>query len=277
MQSQGCATCARAPALNFEFTFAFQPIVSWPERRVIAYEALVRGRDGAGAASVLSRVTPEGRYSFDQAARSRAIGLAAHLFADDGALLSINTLPNAIYEPRRCLRTTLEAATAHGFPLERLMFEMTEDEEVSDLAHLKRIVSHYRESGFTTAIDDFGKRFANLDFLVDFLPHVIKIDRVLISGVDGDPVRRAVLRGLIAMTRELGVRVVAEGVETVEELACLLDLGFDLFQGFFFARPALESLPAIDFAGLAARLAAAPRPDPTVPVVAVMPPLARTA
>lgn len=269
MIEPGCVRCAEAPPLDLAFTFAFQPIVVWSERRVFAWEALIRGLDGAGAATILSRVTPQMRYALDQRARAEAIALAASLFADDGALLSINTMPNAIYDPRRCLATTLRAAKANAFPPERLMFEMTEDEEVLDMAHLKRIVSHYGACGFTTAIDDFGKRFANLDFLVHFKPHILKLDRALIEGVERDPMRRALLRGMLAIADEVGIRIVAEGVETVEELAALLAIGFDVFQGFLFARPGLRSLPPVDWDGIAARLAGAARDDRTLRVTPV--------
>jgi EAL domain-containing protein (putative c-di-GMP-specific phosphodiesterase class I) len=264
MATDGCGGCGRAAPLDLDFTFAFQPIVQWSRRRVFAYEALIRGVDGSGAGSILSRVTPETRYAFDQRARTGAIALASELFRDDGSLLSINTLPNAIYDPRRCLRSTLLAARAHGFPLSRLMFEMTEDEEVLDVAHLKRIASYYSTSGFTTAIDDFGKSFSTLEFFMDFKPHVLKLDMSLVQGADRDADRRARLRTLLSMTTENGVRIVAEGVETIEELAALVDLGFDLFQGYLFARPGFRSLPTIAWDSIADGLATATPAAPAV-------------
>ena len=74
-------------------------------------------------------------------------------------------MPNAVYRAELCIRTTLEAAREYGFPVERIIFEITEGEKVDDMAHLKEIVDHYRERGFRTAIDDFGADYAGLGFL----------------------------------------------------------------------------------------------------------------
>jgi EAL domain-containing protein (putative c-di-GMP-specific phosphodiesterase class I) len=111
---------------------AFQPIVDTSTGRPFAYEALVRGVDGAGAASILSQITDENRYSFDQAYRVKAIetALAAGLLESD-ARLSINFLPNAVYSPMACIQLALETAHAAGLPINRLIFEFTENEEIS--------------------------------------------------------------------------------------------------------------------------------------------------
>lgn len=117
----GCAHCRGGAPLDFEFAFAFQPIVNLREGGIFAHEALVRGPNGEGAASVLARVNADNRYRFDQAARVKAIATAAALGLSEA--VSINFLPNAVYQPQLCIRTTLQAAQAHGFPLERIIFE----------------------------------------------------------------------------------------------------------------------------------------------------------
>src|SRR5689334_15201722 len=109
----GCEGCKTT--LDFDLSMAFQPIVDVAQRSIFAYEALVRGTDGAGAASILSRVTDDNRYAFDQRCRVRAVELAASLGMT--TKLSINFMPNAVYEPTRCLRTTLEAARTNNFPV----------------------------------------------------------------------------------------------------------------------------------------------------------------
>lgn len=136
-----CGACIDGIESPFPFTMAFQPVLDLEQRRVFAYEALVRGPDGAGAGTVLAQVTPENRYSFDQSCRIKAIELAARLgLAATGAALSINFLPNAVYEPAACIRATLKAAKATGFPVDRIMFEVTEAEHVGDTDHLKGIL-----------------------------------------------------------------------------------------------------------------------------------------
>src|SRR6185295_8723157 len=155
----GCQGCTQSH-LDFDITMAFQPIVDVNERTVFAYEALVRGTDGASAGDILARVNDENRYAFDQRCRVRAVEMAASLGMREK--LSINFLPNAVYEPSRCLRTTLEAAHRTGFPVENIIFETTEDERVHDTEYLKQIFATYRKEGFKTAIDDFGAGYAGL-------------------------------------------------------------------------------------------------------------------
>ncbi len=242
----GCAACAASPARDFAITMAFQPIVDVATGRPFAYEALVRGLDGSGAGAVIAGVGRDAIYAFDQACRVKAITLAAELgLADTGALLSINFLPNAVYEPRACIRRTLVAARRHDFPLDRLMFELSEAERLADDDHLARIVREYRSMGFTTAIDDFGAGHSGLALLARFRPDLVKLDMQLVRDIDGDPARRAIVRGVVSMMRELGVRVVAEGIETRAESEALATLGVTLQQGYRFARPAVAALPAI--------------------------------
>jgi EAL domain-containing protein (putative c-di-GMP-specific phosphodiesterase class I) len=128
-QDYGCRGCTGSP-LDFEITMAFQPIVDVNARTIFAYEALVRGTDGAPVGDILARVNDENRYAFDQRCRVLAVEMAAELGMREK--LSINFMPNAVYEPSRCLRTTLEAARRTGFPIENIIFETTEDERVHD-------------------------------------------------------------------------------------------------------------------------------------------------
>src|SRR5690606_20232087 len=125
-----CPSCQGGNALGFDFSMAFQPIVDMRDRSLYAYEALVRGTDGAGAAAILGRVNDENRYAFDQACRVKAVELAARLAMP--CLLSINFLPNAVYQAANCIRATLAAARRFGFPTEKIIFEITESEELVD-------------------------------------------------------------------------------------------------------------------------------------------------
>jgi EAL domain-containing protein (putative c-di-GMP-specific phosphodiesterase class I) len=243
-----CAHCRNAEGFTMPISMAFQPILRAPSANappsIFAFEALVRGTGGEGAATVLAQVDTTNRYAFDQTCRVKAIELAAKLeLPKTGALLSINFLPNAVYEPRNCIRATLAAAQRTGFPPEALMFEVTEQEQVEDPSHLLHILSSYRQMGFRTAIDDFGAGYSGLNLLAQFRPDVVKLDMGLIRGVDADPARATILRHTAAMCYELGITVVAEGVETEGELAVLRRLGIEIFQGYYFARPGFEHLP----------------------------------
>jgi EAL domain-containing protein (putative c-di-GMP-specific phosphodiesterase class I) len=252
---RGCTACREGAALDFPITMAFQPIVDVATRSVYGYEALVRGIDGEGAAAVLARVNADNRYAFDQACRTTAIRLAAETGL--AGHLSINFLPNAVYEPAACIAVTLRAAEQWNFPLDRIVFEVSESEEVLDPTHLRRIFDEYRRRGFRTALDDFGTGFSNLRLLADLRPDVVKLDRSLVHRIEQDRGRRAIVRALQALAEDLAMTLVAEGVETADELAVLADLGVGHCQGFLIARPALGALPAVDFAALdSARLAA---------------------
>lgn len=221
---------------------AFQPIVDLVAGEVFAHEALVRGTGGEGAHTVLSQVDASNRYAFDQQCRVKAIELATDLgLAQSGARLSINFMPNAIYEPRACIRLTLSTALRTGFPLNRVIFEFTEDEKV-DTDHLLNILRVYQSMGFKTAIDDFGAGHAGLNLLSKFQPDIVKLDMELIRGVDRDRARRTIVEHMTRLLADLGVLVICEGVETEAELATLRDLGVRYFQGYLLARPVFEGL-----------------------------------
>jgi EAL domain-containing protein (putative c-di-GMP-specific phosphodiesterase class I) len=241
----GCAGCRSGAALPMAFTMAFQPIVDVVAGRVFAYEALVRGQDGQSAGDVLAHVEPDMIYKFDQACRVKAIELAGRLFAPDDAKLSINFMPNAVYEPDACIRASLTAARRARFDPRRLMFEFTENEPMRDIAHVRHIAASYRTRGFTIAIDDFGAGYSGLTLLADLQPDVVKLDMAVIRGIDACRARQAIVAGVVRIAEVLGITCVAEGVETTEELRTLTAIGIRLVQGYVLARPAFEVLPDI--------------------------------
>ncbi|KAF7774311.1 hypothetical protein PCIT_a0738 [Pseudoalteromonas citrea] len=243
-----CANCVQLEGLDIDFTMAFQPIVHAQSKRIFGYEALARGLNNEPAYSVLSQVNDKNRYAFDQMCRVKAIELAAKL--DLSSYLSINFLPNAIYQPQRCIRTTLAAAEKHGFPVERIMFEFTEVEKISDSGHIKRVVEYYRTLGFKTATDDFGSGYSGLNLLADFQTDIIKFDMGLIRDIHIDKVRQVILRHCISLCHKLQITTLAEGVETSGEFKWLQSEGVDLIQGYFIAKPGFECLPSVDFSQL---------------------------
>ncbi|MDQ1198905.1 EAL domain-containing protein [Agrobacterium sp. SORGH_AS 787] len=240
--STKCEGCKDGKSLDLPFSMAFQPIVDIETGLVFANEALVRGPNGEGAGTVLSEVDDSTRYAFDQQCRVKAIELAARLFDPTAnTKLSINFMPNAVYEPRACIRLTLATAMKTGFPLNRIIFEFTETEKM-DSVHVLNILRTYRDIGFLTAIDDFGAGYSGLGLLTHFQPDIVKLDMDMIRGIDSDPVRRVIVRNTLNMLADLNVTPLCEGVETAGELAALRDLGVTLVQGYLLAKPAFESL-----------------------------------
>jgi EAL domain-containing protein (putative c-di-GMP-specific phosphodiesterase class I) len=241
-----CSACRDGTGLGIDIAMAFQPIVSVGTRTVYAHEALVRGLQGESAASVLGAVTEANRYAFDQACRIEAISTAAQIGLD--SLLSINFMPNAVYKPAHCLRGTIAAAEQHGRPLDSIIFEVTEQEVVSDPAHLLEILQTYRTLGLKSAIDDFGAGYSGLNLLADFQPDLLKLDMQLIRGIHANRTRQVIVRHIAAMCEELGIAVIAEGIEEADESRALSDLGIDLQQGYLFARPLLRGMPQVQWA-----------------------------
>lgn len=240
----GCSGCKSGVELGFDFEYAYQPIVDVVTRTVFAHEALVRGPNGESAQSVLAKVNDRNRYQFDQACRVKAVSTAAALGMT--TYLSINFLPNAVYRPEACIQSTLRAAREHGFPQDRIIFEVTEDERVVDRAHLLNIFRQYSRLGFKTAIDDFGAGYAGLNLLSEFQPTLLKIDMDLVRDIDASPARQAIVQGLILTSRLIGSRLIAEGVETRAEKNYLANLGVELMQGYYFCKPAFKALGEID-------------------------------
>ncbi|AJW96354.1 EAL domain-containing protein [Burkholderia gladioli] len=241
VRNSHCSSCRDDDKLDVDITFAFQPIVDVRSMRPYGYEALVRGPRGEGASNVLCQVNADNRYLFDQHCRTTAIRQASELGLD--TYLSINFLPNAVHHPAACIKRTFEAAERHGFPVERIILETAESENIADRPRLVEIFRAYKQFGFQTAIDDFGAGYAGLSLLADFQPDLIKLDIELVRRVDADPVRQHIVRGVLAICRDLGIRVIAEGVETPLERDFLLAEDVVLMQGYLFARPGLESLP----------------------------------
>lgn len=236
----GCAECARGIDLGFDFTMAFQPIVNIHTREIFAQEALVRGLNNEPASAVFEHVNETNLYRFDQSCRVKAIQLAAELGMS--SRLSINFMPNAVYRPELCIRTTLAAATESNFPIEQIIFEITEGEQVADHGHLREIVTHYQQQGFKVALDDFGAGYSGLNLLAELHADIIKLDMALIRNIHSDRKRQIIVRGILQVCRELGSQVIAEGVETQDELLQLKDMGIELFQGYYFARPSFRAL-----------------------------------
>ncbi|MGS0742003.1 EAL domain-containing protein [Glaciimonas sp. GG7] len=236
--------CKDVNELGFDFIYAYQPIVDLSARSIYAHEALVRGPNGESAYSVLSQVTDANRYAFDQACRVAAIRGASELGMHE--MLSINFLPNAVYQPAACIRSTFEAAQLYKFPIEQIIFEVTEGEQIADRAHLVNIFREYRKFGFHTAIDDFGAGYAGLGLLAEYQPDIIKIDMELVRDIDTSKPKQAIVKGIVSICAALDVRVLAEGIETIAERDFLHNAGIDLMQGYLFCKPVLQAIGIID-------------------------------
>ncbi len=242
--SPACHRCRDLVELDFDFSFAYQPIIDFNSRAIFAHEALVRGLNGESAATILSKVNDTNRYRFDQSCRVKAVKGASELGIKE--FLSINFLPNAVYEPESCIQSTFEAARVYNFPKERIIFEVVEGENIKDQPHLINIFEEYKRFGFKNAIDDFGAGYAGLNLLADFQPDIVKIDMDLVRNINHSKPRQAIVEGIVHMCRQLDIKVLAEGIETKAERDFLVTTGVSLLQGYLFCKPAFQAIGRID-------------------------------
>ncbi|MDY6949631.1 MAG: EAL domain-containing protein [Pseudomonadota bacterium] len=225
-------------------SFAFQSITDIETRTVFAYEALVRGAHGEPAAQVFANVPSAGLAQFDHEARITAVNLAGRLGLS--TRISLNLLPGSLRALPTSLDTLLEAAARAGVASEQLLIEVTESEIIERPGEFFESLNRYRAHGVRLAIDDFGAGYSGLNLLADFQPDLIKLDMNLVRDIHRAGPRQAIAKGVLQVCDDLGIEVIAEGVETLAEYAWLKRVGIRLFQGYLFGRPKFESLDPPD-------------------------------
>lgn len=224
------------------FSFAFQPIVNVRLGQIVSFEALVRGVNNEPAWKILQQVSAEEIHRFDEQLRIHAIPLAAKLGIDCN--LNLNLLPRSLELSDSAILSTLEAAQQHNISPHRITIEVTEGEIIHDHKRFISAIDIYRGLGVQISIDDFGAGYSGLNLLAEFQPDNIKLDIVLVRNVDTSGSRQAIIRGIIRTCTDLGIEVLAEGVETLAEYYWFRDEGVELFQGYLFAKPGFEHLPS---------------------------------
>jgi EAL domain-containing protein (putative c-di-GMP-specific phosphodiesterase class I) len=212
---------------------AFQPIVRWRERRIYGYEALLRSdeplmnnpADILDAAERLERLHELGRH-----VRARVAAAASD--APKGASLFVN-LHSADLNDEDLYSSDAPLSKVAS----RVVLEVTERASLYGVKDAAGCVARLKALGFRIAIDDLGAGYAGLTSFTQLEPEVAKLDMSLVRGVDADPRRQSIVRSMKTLCDELGIEVIAEGVETPAERAMLSELGCDLLQGYLFSRP----------------------------------------
>ncbi|BBD09728.1 EAL domain-containing protein [Desulfovibrio ferrophilus] len=230
----------------------FQPLVSIKNKRIIAVEALSRGylpdRDITLPPSVLFNLptTPLEQLQLDRLCREVAMNRFSPLYSTRrDLLLSVNLDMSLIDRETLGSGKFALAAQAAGLEPQNVIIEIIES-SIQDVEVLKEFINRHRAMGFLIALDDIGAGHSNLDRIPQIKPDVIKIDRGLIQNIHQEYHKFEIARALTRLGRSLGAMIVAEGVEQEEEVLQLMELGVDIFQGFYFARPGHmeKSLPA---------------------------------
>lgn len=236
-------------------SFSFQPIVDLQQHRVFAYEALMRMPDGGSAGPLLKSLEGPALHTFDRDARVAAVTLAASLGLDTG--LSLNLLPQSITTTPDTLESTLRAARTARLRPEQLILEVTEGEIIHDPIAFSAQINEWRTEGVRLAIDDFGAGYSGLNLLAEFQPDLVKLDMNLVRDVDAKGPRQAIVRAVLQACVDLGIEVIAEGVESMQEFTWFRRHGVVLYQGYLFCPPVFESLRNPD---LSRFVTSSPRP-----------------
>jgi EAL domain-containing protein (putative c-di-GMP-specific phosphodiesterase class I) len=225
----------------------FQPLVSIATGTCVAHECLVRGdRDGVpiGAESMLSNARILGlSHELDHAAWRAALKLGRSL-TKNGLALFLNFTPSSVHKSTFDVKKTKALCREMGGDISQLVFEVTEAEKVNDFELLKRVMQEYRAEGAKIALDDLGSGYSSILRLADLRPDYVKLDQRLVHGAYGDYLRSVLLKAVTEAAHKLNIKVVAEGVETEDDLRFCIEIGADLAQGYFLARPA-EIAPSI--------------------------------
>lgn len=223
------------------YSFAYQPIIHMGKRCIYSYEALIRGLNNEPAGEILQQVSPAEMYYFDETCRVQALELAVYLGLS--RRLNLNLLPVSAHTSPTAISSVLAAAERLHVNPEQIVLEILEREIIHDFQGFIATVNEYRGSGLVFAIDDFGSGYSGLNLLAEFQPALIKLDMHLVHGIDRQGPRQAIVRGILRTCQDLGIEIIAEGVERAEEYYWLQSEGIELFQGRLFAGPAFEQLP----------------------------------
>jgi EAL domain-containing protein (putative c-di-GMP-specific phosphodiesterase class I)/GGDEF domain-containing protein/CBS domain-containing protein len=222
--------------------YAFQPIALYSDGSVYGFEALLRGWEVAGFGSIAEvfdlAFSANLLYAIDLELRRKAFAKFA-ASGMDKAKIFYNLDNRLLQMPDYSTGNTLRIAEETGLAPTRIVLELSELHEPSD-SGFDRIISSYRNQGFRIALDDFGSGYAGLKLLDRAEPDIVKIDRYFVDGLGEDPRKSAFLGKIAAMAHLMGISVIAEGVETAQELRLCADSGCDMVQGFHIARPSLD-------------------------------------
>ena len=218
----------------------FQPIVELSTGRVFGREALMRGKLGAvevrGGELLAAAEAHDALFSFDYRARTAALEVGLPLLPD-GEILFVNLDPRAVLDVEGSLRTTWPVVGRLGADPSRICLELIKPERCADREMLGELVVAHRKRGALLALDDMSAGTESLEYLELLHPDVVKIDNALTAGIQHSPARRRLVAALVDCAHEQGCKVVAEGVERVDEFQAMSDLGVDLGQGYYFGQP----------------------------------------
>jgi EAL domain-containing protein (putative c-di-GMP-specific phosphodiesterase class I) len=231
-----------------QMTPHFQPIVDLNTGAAFGREALMRGKLGAvevrGGELLAAAEAHDALFSFDARARAAALEVGMPLLPE-GEVLFVNLDPRACLDVESSVRTTWPVVARLGTDPGRICIELVRPERCPDRELLKDMVEAHRKRGAMVALDDLSGGGDSLACLQMLRPDVAKIDRALTAGIQHSPGRRALVAALVEFAHEHECKVVAEGIERIDEFQTMRELGVDLGQGYYFGQPTARPM-AVD-------------------------------
>lgn len=222
---------------------AFQPIVETATGTVFGYESLMRGFEKMGFSSPLQLLdraeAADQLFAIEQMMATRALAKFASLPDYASATLFINLDGRLIRQGDLLLDRLLVHLGQEGIPPSSVCFELSERLDNTTIPGFQELIDRMRRGGFKLAIDDFGAGHAEMKLLCDYPVDYLKIDRYFIAGIDTSPRKRHLVRNIVNIAHVLGIRVIAEGIETEGEFLACREYGVDLVQGWFVSRPTI--------------------------------------
>jgi EAL domain-containing protein (putative c-di-GMP-specific phosphodiesterase class I) len=225
--------------LNGRVHSVYEPIVDAKTFTVFGYEALSRGPEGTSLSAPLALFELAERtglvFDLDCLCRRRALDGAIDF--PSGSKLFLNIRPSAFHDPSFQpdeLCRTLERCRLSPSDV---VFEISEQESIENFSIFRKARDDYGAMGFQFALDDTGSGYASFQSVMELAPEFVKVDRAFVAGIDGDPARQAILHGFQTIADRINARIVGEGLDTLEELETLRDLGIPFGQGWLFGKP----------------------------------------
>jgi EAL domain-containing protein (putative c-di-GMP-specific phosphodiesterase class I) len=221
---------------------AYQPIVSWAKRSTFAYEALVRNEEPT------LRSPPDLFEAAERLGRTQDLGRTVRARVAD--TLDHDPIEGLLFVNLHAMELADDSLISPDAPLSRhasrVVLEITERAPLEQIRDASKRVAQLRSLGYRIAVDDLGAGYAGLTSFAHLEPDVVKVDMSLIRGIDQSPMKQKLLGSIVGLCRDLGIEIIAEGVETPAERDALVRVGGDLCQGYLFARPE-KPWASIDF------------------------------
>lgn len=231
--------------VNHRIKPVFQPIVSLRDGSILGYEALSRIEGTTSIQSIedLFHLAAQNEllWKLEQECRKRALEkvFSNHSKYYDKQLF-LNVSPLVIHDTKFKTGFTKEYLNRYEIDPEQVVFELTEQDSAMDIEGFQNAVEHYKQQSYEIAIDDLGSCYSGLNLVCELQPHYIKIDMKLIRDVHKNRSKYALVKGLMEFSAMTNVKLIAEGIETKEELEALINVGIHYGQGYFLARPDKE-------------------------------------